>query len=129
MLLPSLIESNAELTKPGFNKSSVTFQIQVVSKVRGPSEYLELVCKMYEPFHARPSPFPSVHQADPAQIHTFSTGQAYASSNTVHSCIVAFANQTELVGKQMVSKRGREENRRSGTKGVGGEEGNRKRVR
>lgn len=57
----------------------------------------------------------------PAQIRTFNTGQAYASSNTVYSCTVASANQTELVeGNRWLLKGEEKKNRRSGRKGWGG---------
>ena len=56
----------------------------------------------------------------PAQIHTFSTGQAYASSNTVYFCIVASASQTELVeGNRWLLKGEEKRNRRSGKRGWG----------
>lgn len=56
----------------------------------------------------------------PAQIHTFSTGQAYASSNSVYFCIVASASQTELVeGNRWLLKGEEKRNRRSGKRGWG----------
>lgn len=65
----------------------------------------------------------------PAQIHTFNTGQAYASSSTVYSCTVASASQTELVeGNRWLLKGEEKKNRRSGRKGWG-KEGTGKRIR
>lgn len=68
----------------------------------------------------KPGPHHSLQciRLSPAQIHTFSTGQAYASSNTVYSCIVASASQTELVEENRWLLKGEEKkNRRSGRKG------------
>lgn len=64
-------------------------------KICCPFESLELVCKIDEIFHARSSPLPYCIRLSPAQTQTFSTGQAYASSNTVYSCTVASASHVE----------------------------------
>lgn len=79
---------------------------------------------------ARPSAFPSVHQAEPSpdtyrSVHTvntyrFSTGQAYVSSSTACSYIVASASQIELVeGNRWLLKGEEKKNGRSGRRGWG----------
>lgn len=56
----------------------------------------------------------------PAQIHTFSTGQAYVSSSTACSYIVASASQIELVeGNRWLLKGEEKKNGRSGRRGWG----------
>lgn len=71
---------------------------------------------MPDPHHS----LPCVRLSPAQKIHTFSTGQAYASSNTVYSCIVASVSQTELVEENRWLLKGEEKkNRRSGRKGWG----------